>query len=556
MIGRVATNSGIRVGVAVACALAACGDAGDSADRFTSEVAPAERYGGTAVVLSNAPIETFNPVSTSDDLSQSVQRDLVFMTMLRSSAELQPLPWLAESWTINADTTRVEFRLRGDIVWEDGEPTTAYDVEFTFELLKNPETAFQNAQWMAGWEGAEVVDDRTVRFAVQPRAGLFSGWERLPIMPRHILEDIPAAEVGRHAFGQVPIGNGPFRLVEQRTGDTWIFAANEAFPDDLGGRPYLDRLIIRQVPEAATQLAELRGGEAQLILRADANQVEQARRDPALAVRDYPSRAYGLIAWNEQREMFRDARVRRAFTMALDRRQIVDAVLNGLGEVANGPVGSWHPGYDPALAPLPFDTAGARALLTEAGWVDSDGDGVRDRDGEALAFTISTSERQSYQDIAVIAQSRLEAVGADVEVRSVEGNSFIGDITSPERRFDAFVLEWSSDVEIDDRNLFSCDAVGEALQFTSYCNESLEPTLDSIPSAASRDEQIRLLRRYARVMHEDQPFTFLYFVRDAVIQRRELQGVTLDIRGDLTAAREWWIHPDARDARTDAGAQD
>ena len=131
-------------------------------------------------------------------------------------------------------------------------------------------------------------------------------------------------------------------------------------------------------------------------------------------------------------------------------------------------------------------------------------------------------------------------------LRTLETSAFVDIILSPERRFDAFVLEWEPDFVIDDRQLFACAAVGEMFQFSSYCNPALEPTLDSIPIAGSRDDSERWLRAYARVIHEDQPFSFLYFSRDATIYRRELQGVAPDIRGDLTNVTTWWVHPDVR----------
>jgi len=128
----------------------------------------------------------------------------------------------------------------------------------------------------------------------------------------------------------------------------------------------------------------------------------------------------------------------------------------------------------------------------------------------------------------------------------MEGGAFVDAITSPERRFDAFVLEWQPDLEVDDRQLFSCDAVGEPYQFASYCNETLEPILRSIPDARSPEEQTRLIREYTEIVNREVPFTFLYFATDAAAVRAELRGATFDARGDVAPLRGWWLHPDAR----------
>lgn len=550
MGGETDASVGRRVGATWLLALGVllgCGDSGGDAPA-AREVPEAERYGGTVALAGTAGIGTFNPAAANEDLDYGMQRNVVLMTLLRADESLEPRPWLAESWELNDDSTEVTFRLREDVSWHDGEPTTAADVAFTFDLLKSPEAAFPNAQWFEGWEGAQVVDPYTIRFAVRPRAGLLAGWTRLPIMPRHLLGDADPATIATHEFGSRPTGNGPFRFVETRGGDTWVFEANPDFPEALGGRPYIDRLVYRAIPEPATQLAELRSGGIHFVQRLSPAQVERVRAEPGIEVIEYPSRAYGFIAWNGQRPMFQDVSVRRALTMAMDRRAIVDAVRGGLGDVAAGPVGPWHPAFEGMAAPLPYAPDSARALLERAGWTDADGNGVREREATELRFDLLTTENPTYQDIAEIVQSQLSAVGVAVEVGTMEGTSFIDVILSPERRFDAFVLEWNPDFEIDDRQLFSCDAIGSAFQFASYCNRTLEPVLDSIPMARSREDGNRLIREYARIVGEEQPFTFLYHAHDASAIRSALEGVELDIRGDLVGVASWWLHPDARAA--------
>ncbi len=544
--------AGVSAVVATAVWLSACGDAGRERPRAAEpEVPEADRYGGTIVVAGAGDIETFNPAAATDELSYQIQRHVLLMTLLSADANLEPVPRLAESWEINGDSTGVVFHLRRDVRWHDGLPTTAHDVAWTFTRVRDPDVGFPNAEWFEGWDGPEVLDDWTIRFAVRPRAGLLAGWTRLPILPRHLFTDTDPADLARHAFGSRPTGNGPFRFVEAREGDRWVFEANHDFPAELGGRPYADRLIYRAIPEPATQLAELRTGGVHFVRRISPTQLPRASADPEIRVVEYPSRAYGLIAWNGQRPLFRDPAIRRALTMALDRQAIVDAVQNGLGEVANGPLGPWHPAYDAGRAPIAFAPDSARATLDRAGWRDTDGDGIRDREGTPLSFELMTSGRDTYRDIAQIVQAQLASIGVRVEIRTVEAPVLFDAIVSPERRFDAFVLEWEPDLEVDDRQLFSCEAVGETFQFSSYCNRALEPILDSIPRARSTADRDRLLRAYASIVNRDQPFTFLYFARDAAAMSPALRGVKPDIRGDLVGVQDWWLLPSAR---TDAAA--
>ena len=411
------------LGSILALAVSGCGAGADSPEASPPlpPVTETQRYGGTAVVGGSADVATMNPAATTEILAASVQKHVLLMTLLRNDAGMQPQPYLAESWDLNGDSTQVVFHLRRDVRWHDGRSTTARDVAFTFERLKEPSTAFPNREWFDQWEGVEVLDSYTIRFVLQPHAGFLYGWTQLPIMPQHVLAGTPAEELAHHPFGtQAPVGNGPFRFVERRPGEHWVFEANEDFPAGLGGRPYLDRLVYRTVPDETTLFAELGTGGVHLFRDLPPSQIHRAEADPELEVRTFPVRSFTFIVWNGQRSMFRDPRVRRALTQAIDRAALVDVVRNGLGSVANGPIGPWHWAYDENLAPLPYDTTASRALLDAAGWTDSDGDGVRDRGSEELSFELSTNERQVNQDIAVIVQEHLRAVGVEATPRTQE----------------------------------------------------------------------------------------------------------------------------------------
>ncbi len=533
--------------VVAALGSAACADRGETAETpALAPVAEADRYGGTVVAAGTAPVVTFNPAATTDELSSQIQRHVLLVTLLQRDAELLPQPYLAESWELNGDSTQIVFRLRRDVRWHDGEATTARDVAFTFESLKDPDTGFPNRGWFDGWEGAEVLDPQTIRFVLQPHAGFLHGWTRLPILPAHLLDGVRPEELSRAAFGDDPVGNGPFRFVERRADDQWVFEANDDFPEALGGRPYIDRLVYRSIADETVLLAEVGAGAVHFARFIPPARIARVSSHPDAEVVTFPSRAYAFVAWNGQRPMFRDAAVRRALTMAIDRRALVDAVRSGLGVVANGPIGPWHWAYDETVAPLPYAPDSARALLERAGWRDADGDGVRERSGEPLRFELSTNERRENRDVAVIVQSQLARVGVQATPRTVESAALADAVTSPERRFDAFILAWEPDLEVDDRQLFSCARLGQIFQFASYCNSDLDPVLDSIPVVMDRTVRGDLYRRYVATVNQDQPFTFLYFQTDAAAVRRGLMLVEPDIRGDLAGVGGWWLHPEAR----------
>lgn len=531
---------------AVALALMAAGCGGERAAAPSAvdpaDVPEAERYGGTVVVGGLGEIQTMNAFVSSDYMTDQVQAYVLFMTLLRYDERLDPAPYLARGWEVSPDGNEVVFELRTDVRWHDGTPTTAYDVAFTFDRVKDPDVPYPSRSSFDHWETAEVLGPHRIRFTLRPHADFLNGWTALPIMPRHILKDVPPAELATHPFGtSEPIGNGPFRFVEHRPGDRWTFEANPDFPEELGGRPYLDRLVYRVIPNETTLFAELRSGGVHMYVRVAPELVEQVIEDPELRLVAFPFPNYSFIAWNSRRPFFEHAAVRRALTMAIDREEIVEAVRHGLATPAAGPVGPWHWAYDSARRPLPHLPDSAAVLLERAGWVDSDGDDVREKDGVRFSFELATNESRERRSIAELVQRYLANVGVEARPRVREHQSLVADVTSPERRFDAFLLSWQQGFVLDERDQWACDRIGRPLQFTSYCNPVLDAVMDSIPRSTDRSDQGRLLRRYNELLANDQPFTFLYVERRADALRRSLQGVAPDFRGELADVRSWWF---------------
>ena len=231
--------------------------------RFKGQEPSSERYSGTAVVGQPSEMSGgMNAHIVALYQSQHHQMFVNLMTLVRYDRELNPAPYLAESWEVSTDGTELTFHLRDDVYWHDGELTDAYDVAYTVERAADPATAFPNDGWWTyvetGPGAVEVIDPLTVRVRMTPHADFMDLWTVLAIMPQHLVEDVPAAELRAHPYGSVcPVGNGPFIFVEHRQGASWTFQANPAFPEGLGGRPYLDRYVYRIVTNQTALLTDL-----------------------------------------------------------------------------------------------------------------------------------------------------------------------------------------------------------------------------------------------------------------------------------------------------------
>lgn len=524
---------------------------------FPQDPPEGERYGGTAVVATvaelNVGMNGFAPVESGAALHQMFVN---LMTLIQYDENLEPLPYLARSWEVSEDMTRLTFHLRDDVYWHDGELTTAYDVAFTFLRASDPLTGFPNPgffhYYLPGERGVEVVDSFTVRFNFgRPHADFMDPWRAVAIMPEHLLGDVPPEELTRHPFGMVcPVGNGPFRFVDHIPDDRWIFQANPAFPEGLGGRPYMDRYVYRIIPEHSTLLAEFLTEGVDVYVALLPNHAARIRNEEDFEVRAFPYRSVFFAGWNSRISKLSDPRVRRALTVGTNRAQILQGMRDGMGLVANTGVPRTHWAYDPALSDsLPYDPDQARALLTAAGWEDRDGDGIReDVQGEPLRIEVMFNTNQERQEVAEIMQAQLREVGVDLRPRTLEMGAFVGLLTSPERNFEGFLISWEAEFRLDERDLFHSEAVDGAYAFSGIQDAELDRYLDTLQLISDREEAVATWRAYQRRLVQLQPYTFLYYPDRQNGVNRRLRNVEMDVRGDWQNIREWWIAPEDRRA--------
>jgi peptide/nickel transport system substrate-binding protein len=534
-----------------------CGEAMAAVDRYMSTLPQpqGEEFGGTVVVASIGEIpDGMNALVSSDYTANQHQLFVNLMSLIQFDEALNPQPYLARSWEISEDGTELTFRLRDDIYWHDGVQTTAEDVAFTYLRATDPVTGFPNdafwTNYVRGQEGVTVVDPFTVIIRLRPHAEFLDPWRATSIMPAHLLGDVPASELRQHPFGmRCPVGNGPFRFVEHRQDESWTFERNPGFPAELGGPPPVERYVYRVIPEPTTLLTELLTERIDVYIAPRPEQAPDILASPNTELLAYPFRSFVFVAWNSRRPQLADARVRRALTIGVNRQQIVEALRQGYGLIANSSVPPFHWAYYPEIADsLPYNPARAAALLDEAGWVDRDGDGIRENaDGVPLRLTVKYNQgNEERRDIAEIMQAQLGEIGVAIQPQVVEWATMLSQVQSRERDFDGVVMGWVTEFRIDDTDLFASSRRDDAYAYSGTQNETLDRLMEELPLIVDREEALPKWREYQYELVAEQPYTFIYFQDRLDGVNTRLQNVTMDARGEWVNIREWSIDPARR----------
>jgi peptide/nickel transport system substrate-binding protein len=550
-------RSVLRRALGLSLLLSGCAGADDQ--RPDPALVPeSERYGGTAVVELPADMSTLNPLVLQDAIASGVAQFQLFTPLLRYDSTLQVQPRLAERWDtvrVGRDSLDVTFHLRSDVKWHDGVPTTAGDVLFAFRRMMDPKTAYPSVNMLRGYSRrAEVLNDSTIRFRLRPFPEFLEVWTSVGGLPEHLLKEIPPERLSQAGYGLRPVGNGPFRFAARVPGQSWTLAANPDYPKALGGRPYLDRIVYRVVPEATARLTNLATGAADLI-RVTSPQARQVAGTPGVRLVSYQPPAWLYLSWNTRRPLFSDVRVRQALTRAIDRREIVRGVADGYGVEGRTPVTPVHWSYDAAdsATTLAYDPEEAKRLLDAAGWRDRDGSGVRSNAaGVPFRFVLKCSNGSDpYCDIAQAVQGHLRRVGLDAQVRQEEYQTLLAELSrrAPDaagRDYEATVIGFTDSFGKNDESYFGSASQNDPFAETGYHSPVLDSLFDAMDHTPGHDAARPLWRRYQEEMARAQPVTVLYYPQALVGLGPRLQGVKMDARSMLVSSARWWIPPRMR----------
>lgn len=433
----------------------------------------------------------------------------IFNSLLRYDRNLELEGELAQSWSISADHRAITFKLKPDLQWADGKPLTSADVLFTWQLVTDENTRTPYGADYKLVVKAETPDPLTFRVSYQePYAPALDTWAGLQILPRHLLE---GQDINTTAFAQNPVGSHYYKLEQWQHGERISLVRN---PLATQGQAQIERLVSRFIPDAASQFLELMADNIDTM---NLNPIQYARIFPArpdlnrkIALYKELGNNYTYLGFNLKRKPFDDVRVRQAINYAINKQELIDGVLLGLGEPVASPYKPGTRWSNPRLQPYPYDAEKALALLKEAGYADHDGDGILDKDGKPLKFEMLTNQNKQREMSAVLVQRRLKEIGIDTSIRVLEWASFIGRFIKT-GEFDAVVLGWSLSLDPDQYSIWhsSQQAPGQ-FNFIGYHNPQVDKLLEQGRLELDIEKRTNIYHEFARLLQEDSPIVYLY----------------------------------------------
>jgi len=528
--------------------------------------------------------EGLNPITSTDAEAQFCYNEHIYETLLYQDWEtLDFTPWLCDSLpNISPDHLTYTFHLKKNITFSDGHPLTAHDAVFTLKVIMNPMVI--NGAHLRNYfnmvKTAEAPDDYT--FVVHMSQPYFQADHQIGTMwiePKHVLDpkgltdeytfedcaNIPKAKKNKaiREFGdwfessdvsrnpKYLIGSGPYVVKEWITNDRVITERNMKYWNSgtKWGKSYPDKMIYKTVSDFNTALSALKAGELDLVTGLTpglyTHQID-LQKTPQLAKDAFFFPYIYYIGWNEENPLFEDKHVRQAMTYFTDVKALIDKVMLGLARPIFGMTYFMRKECHPTLKPYEFNAEKAKQLLKEAGWTDSDGDGVLEKiiGGRKVDFKFSflvNSGNEIRKNVALILSEELRKAGIIADIQPLEFTVYLQNLRN--HKFDAYVGAWSVPTDAPDEYQIwhSSQAEGHGSNYISYKNREVDSVIEKNRVEFDENKRMEYMRRFQEILYEDQPYTFLWNPKERAAYSNRFQNVRWYAIMPGYDMQSWWV---------------
>jgi peptide/nickel transport system substrate-binding protein len=496
--------------------------------------------------LSGEP-RTLNPLSVDSDMSAryiyqlNIIEPLFYYDLDYDGVKLKPV--LAESMTTSENGLEITIKLKKDIWFSDGVPVTADDVIFSYKTIMDPNVDAEDQRgYYANITDVIKVDNRTVKFVMSE-----AFWQTVEsigvflVLPKHVYQYKDASEFNKRISN--PVGSGPYVFEKWNVGQQVVLRKNDNYWDK---KPSIEKIVFKFITNNTAALQALRSNDIDYYepsseqFKAMSENIEFKEKYHILSYWD-PSFGFSYIGWNEAKEYFKDKKVRIALTSAFNRESVAKNIGMGYSKVISGPFYLNGKQNDPNIKPWPYDPEYAKKLLDETRWIDSDGDGIREKNGMKFQFKLSyPSGSETYERIVKTFKDDLIKVGINVITDPVEWSIFLDRMHKKD--IDAAISGWGGTIESDPYQLFHSSQIDGGSNYFGFSNQEADQLIEKARRTLDPDKRYELYHQLHKLFHEEQPYTFLTSRPLFVFIDKRFENVKVHTLGINTL--EWYVPKD------------
>lgn len=499
----------------------------------------APKYGGTLIFGRQGDSVSLDPANVTDGESLRVTRQVYDALLDYSEKDTSIRPALATSWENSADGLTWTFKLRKNVKFHDGTPFNAEAVKFNFDRWRDKSNPYHQGEfeyWVGMFGGfpgvvksVDVVDEYTVKFVLERPVAPFLA--NLAMSPFSIASPTAIKKYGEE-YGNHPVGTGPFKFVRWDRGDKIVLEANKDYWD---GKPYLDKVIFRTIPENSARLMELQSGSIDLIDGVNPDDVALAKADKNLQIFLRPSFNIGYLAMNMEKKPFDNVKVRQAVAMAINKAGIVKAFYAGLAEPAKNPMPPSLWGYNNKVKDWPYDPAKAKKLLAEAGFPNGFSTTL-------WAMPVARPYMPQPQKIGEAIQADLAKIGIKATITSFDWGTYLDKTSNGEH--DMALLGWTGDNGDPDNFLYVLLDKDNAVKpnannISFYRSEQVHKLLIEAQTVADMKKRTALYEKAQEIIHNDVPMVTLVHSTPPLAGRKYVKGFIPHPTQSETLATVW-----------------
>jgi peptide/nickel transport system substrate-binding protein len=494
---------------------------------------PRKSYGDSLIIGEFVEPAFINPILTHSSISAALKR-IIFDGLVKLNDRMEPNPHLAVSWENSPNGLRWTFQLRRGVKFHDGAELTSEDVKFTFDKINDPSI---NSPYISVFRNVKAVnakDQYTVEIHLENALPSLPFYLDVGILPKHLLmgKDMRKTEFNYH-----PIGTGPFKM-ERWSKEEVILKAND---DYFLGKPQLKSVKVTFFKNQGMVWAELMKGTVDCVFLTFSKHHDVIKRIPQFNVYSFLNPYYYIMAFNEDKILFRQKIVRQALNYAIDKERILSRVLRGKGQISSGTIYPQSWAHDTSIEPYPYDPKKALHLMEKAGWKDTNGNHILNKDGREFEFVLLIVEGDEVsRESALIIQQQLLDIGVRMKVKPVTFSMMYERFLSS-KKFDASLLSIISDHPERNHMWWHSSQIDHGFNIFSYRNKKVDDDLDRGRTTLDRKERREIYHHFQREIHSDPPGVFLFWRDYLVGINKRFRGVKISPAGILNHINEWYV---------------